>query len=70
MAAKFEHIFSCIDDNFFVPVRDARGYAIRQPLKIIKYAQRRFDRLTKIHCNSNVEEELVADLNNYGESHQ
>ena len=37
---------------------------------IIKYAQSRLDRLTKIHCRSSVEEKLVADLNNYEECHQ
>ena len=39
-------------------------------LGIIKYAQSRLDRLTKIHCRSSVEKKLVADLNNYGECHQ
>ena len=32
---------------------------------IIKYAQSRLDRFTKIHCRSSVEEELFADLANY-----
>ena len=27
--------FSCIDENFFVPMRDARGYRTRQALKNI-----------------------------------
>ena len=27
--------FSCIDENFFVPMRDARGYRRRQALKNI-----------------------------------
>ena len=25
--------FTCIDENFFVPMRDARGYRTRQALK-------------------------------------
>ena len=30
--------FSCIDKNFFVPMRDARGYRTRQALKKHLYA--------------------------------
>ena len=30
--------FSCIDENFFVPMRDARGYRTRQALKLFPRA--------------------------------